>query len=87
MHHVWYARSSLAKGCPYCFISRFPSNYGMMFLKVSTFGPKIDKHLGFSGAPHRTINFRAYLIVWQGFAKIGSGTSKNLWTEKNKQHE
>jgi len=23
-----------------------------------------------------------YWVVWQSFAKVGSGTSKNLWTEK-----
>jgi len=28
------------------------------------------------------MNFRMYRIVQQSFAKIGSRTSKNLWTEK-----
>jgi len=28
--------------------------------------------------------FKTYRVVWQSFAKIGPGTSKNRWTEKNK---
>jgi len=29
-----------------------------------------------------TDSFRTYRVVLQSFAKIGSGTSKNLWLEK-----
>jgi len=29
--------------------------------------------------------FRAYRVVWQNFANIGPGTSKNRWTEKKEE--
>jgi len=32
-----------------------------------------------------TVNFRTCRIVWQRFAKIGSGALKNLWPEKKEK--
>jgi len=33
--------------------------------------------------PQDIINFRTRRIVWKCFAKIGSGTTKNMWVKKS----
>jgi len=64
----------------------------MAGLKVAILGPKIAKKWGFSPlkfvrghvrTPLTEVNyFSIYGVVWQSFAKIGTGTSRILGTEK-----
>jgi len=62
----------------------------MVSLKLSTLGPEIRKNWGVGGSLLIFMvayeYFRTRRMVWQRFAKIGLGTSKNLLWEKKQEH-
>jgi len=93
--HVWYGRPHLSTDWPYCF--RYPDFPCIREWQGSKcrFWVRKSANIGFFrpskflGARMNTSIrgrlFQAYRVVWQSFAKIGPGTSKNRWTAKKEK--